>query len=177
MGKITNFSGQPIFNQLLKFIDKGEVRKIATQFEAERYVKKITTYHHLVVMLFAAIEGYHSIRETILGLLANAHKLSHIGMTYLVCRSTFSEANGRRSSNVSGAIYMSIYRKYARSLTDSSLSDEDMKRLYIMDSTTITLFKDILKGVGRNQRREEERGHKSPYLIIPDKLSHRSDGN
>ena len=113
MGKSKNFSGQPIFNQLLKFIDKSEIRKIAKKHDAERYVKKFTTYHHMVVMLCVAFEGYHSIRETILGLLANAHKLSHLGLSYLVRRSTFSEANGRRNSQVFGDIYMSIYKKHA----------------------------------------------------------------
>ncbi len=76
--KVQNFSGQPIFNQLLKFIDKSEIKKTAKQHGSERYVKKFTTYHHVVVMLFVSIEGYHSIRETILGLLANAHKLSQV---------------------------------------------------------------------------------------------------
>ena len=109
MGKRTNFSGQPIFNQLLKFIDKSEIRKIAKKHNAERYVKKFTTYHHVVVMLFASIEGYHSIRETILGLLANAHKLSHLGLSYLVRRSTLSEANARRSSKVFEEIYICIH--------------------------------------------------------------------
>ena len=75
MGKNINFSGQPVFNQLIKFIDKSEVRKIAKKHGAERYVKKFSTYNHVVVMLFVALEGYHSIREVILGLLANAHKL------------------------------------------------------------------------------------------------------
>jgi hypothetical protein len=43
MSKGTNFSGQPIFNQLLKFIDKSEIRKIAKKQKAERYVKKFTS--------------------------------------------------------------------------------------------------------------------------------------
>lgn len=166
MGKSTNFSGQPIFNQLLKFIDKSEIRKIAKQHNAERYIKKFTTYHHVVVMLFVTIEGYHSLRETILGLLANAHKLSHLGMSYLVRRSTFSEANARRGSNVFGAIYMSTYRKHARLLADSRLSDMDIRRLYIMDSTTISLFKDILRGVGRNPKEGKKKGGIKAHAII-----------
>lgn len=88
-------------------------------------------------MLFVAFEGYHSLRETILGLLANAHKFSHLGLSYLVRRSTFSEANGRRKSQVFGDIYMGTYAKHARHLADSRLSDADMRRLCIMDSTTI----------------------------------------
>ena len=166
MGKSKNFSGQPIFNQLIKFLDKREIRKIAQKHAAERYVKKFTTYNHVIVMLFVALEGYHSIRETILGLLANAHKLSHLGLSYLVKRSTFSEANQRRSSKVFEDIYMSVYRKHACSLADSRLSDKDMKRLYIMDSTTITLFKDILRGVGRNPKEGKKKGGIKAHTII-----------
>ena len=166
MGKSINFSGQPIFNQLIKFIDKSEVRKIAKKHESERYVKKFTTYNNVVVMLFVAFEGYHSIRETILGLLANAHKLSHLGLSYLVKRSTFSEANKRRSSAVFGDIYMSVYRKHAPGLADSRLTDADMKRLYIMDSTTITLLKDILRGVGRNPKEGKKKGGIKSHTII-----------
>ena len=166
MGKSTNFNGQPIFNQLIEFIDKSEIRKIAKHHGAERYVKKFTTYNHVVVMLYVAFEGYHSIRETIFGLLANAHKLSHLGLSYLVRRSTFSEANKRRSSTVFGDIYMSVYRKHSRSLADSRLSGSDMRRLYIMDSTTITLFKDILRGVGRNPKEGKKKGGIKAHTII-----------
>lgn len=166
MGKSNNFNGQPIFNQLIKFIDKSDIRKIAKKHGSERYVKKFTTYNHLIVMLFVSLEGYNSIREIILGLLANAHKLSHLGLSYLVRRSTFSDANKRRSSKVFGDIYLSVYRKHASSLSDSRLSDADMKRLYIMDSTTITLFKDILKGVGRNPKQGKKKGGIKAHTII-----------
>lgn len=166
MGKNKNFSGQPIFNQLIKFIDKSEIRKIAGQHGAERYVKKFTTYNHLVVMLFVAFEGYQSIREAILGLLANAHKLSHLGLSYLVRRSTFSEANLRRNSLVFGDIYKNVYRKHASTLADSRLNDSDLKRLYIMDSTTISLFKDILRGVGRNPKEGKKKGGIKAHTII-----------
>lgn len=166
MGKSRNFSGQPIFNQLIKFIDKREIKKIAKQHGAERYVKKFNTYNHVIVMLFVAFEGYHSIREAILGLLANAHKLSHIGLSYLVRRSTFAEANQRRCSQVFGDIYMDVYRRHGSALADSRLSDADLKRLYIMDSTTISLFKDILKGVGRNPKEGKKKGGIKAHTII-----------
>jgi len=166
MGKSNNFIGQPIFNQLIKFIDKSEVRKIARKHSSEYYVKKFSTYNHLVVMLFVSLEGYSSLREVILGLLANAHKLSHLGLSYLVRRSTFSDANKRRDSKVFGDIYMSVYRKQVSGLSDSRLSDTDLKRLYIMDSTTISLFKAILKGVGRNPKNGKKKGGIKAHTII-----------
>jgi len=53
---------------------------------------------------------------------------------------------------------MGTYQQHARLLADSRLSDADMRRLYIMDSTTISLFKDILQGVGRNPKEGRKKG-------------------
>ncbi len=69
-------------------LDKGKIRKIAMENLADGYVKKFSTYNHLVVMLFAAFEGYQSIREVIWGLLGDAHKLTHLGLSYIVKRNS-----------------------------------------------------------------------------------------
>lgn len=166
MRKNNHFTGHPILNQLTNFIDKGAVRRIAREHNAERYVKKFDTYNHLVVMLFSTFSGYHSIREVILGLLANAHKLYHLGLNYIVKRSTFSEANRRRSSDVFRDIYLHIFNQHKKDLADSRLNSKEMKRLYIMDSTTITLFKEILKGTGRNPKNGKRKGGIKAHTII-----------
>lgn len=166
MSKNINFSGQPIFTQLLNFIDKSVVRKFSNELNADRYTKKFTSYKHTVVMLFVAFEGYTSLRETILGLLSNANKLQHIGLDYVVRRSTLSESNMRRPTELFSKIYFDIYHKNRLFLTDSKITKHDMKRLYIMDSTTITLFKDILKGVGRNPLTGKKKGGIKAHTII-----------
>jgi hypothetical protein len=56
-------------------------------------------------MLFGMLEGYHSIRELVIGMLSNAHKLSHLGVNYMVRRSTLSDANERRKSFPSLVIF------------------------------------------------------------------------
>jgi hypothetical protein len=166
MRKSTHFTGQPIFNQLLFFVSRSRIAKIAHKHEAERYVKKFNTYHHTVVMLFAVLEGYHSLREVILGLLSNAHKLSHLGLSYPVSRSTLSDANARRGSAVFEAIYMDVYRRHHSGLADRQLNKKELKRLYAMDSTTITLFKEILKGCGRNPKEGKKKGGIKAHTII-----------
>jgi hypothetical protein len=55
-----------------------------------------------------------------------------LGLDYMIRRSTFSDANGRRKSAVFGDIYMEIYRQHAKSLTDSRLSLKELKRLCAM---------------------------------------------
>jgi hypothetical protein len=116
-------------------------------------------------MLFGVIEGYHSIRELVIGMLSNAHKPVHLGMGYMVRRSTLSDANERRKSAVFGEIYMSVYAEHCESLSDSRLSKPDIKRLYAMDSTTITLFKDILKGCRLPKEGKRKGGIKAHTVI------------
>lgn len=99
-------------------------------------------------------------------MMSNAHKFSHLGLSCLVRRSTFSEANLRMSGQVFADIYMGVYRNHTLDLADSRLSDADLRRLYIMDSTTISLFKDILKGVGRNPKEGRKKGGIKAYTII-----------
>jgi len=140
MCKNTHFTGQPIFNQIISFIDKSGIKKIASEHKAEWYVKKFSTNNHLIVILFTVLEGYHSIREVILGLLANAHKLKHLGLDYLVKRSTLSEGNIRRSGKVFEDIYGKLYESHHVVLTDSRLNTYGLKRIYVLDATTITLF-------------------------------------
>ena len=47
---------------------------------------------------------------------------------------------------------MKLYVRYSIFLSDSRLSKIDLKRLFIVDSTTISLFKAILKGAGRKPK-------------------------
>ncbi len=148
MSKDTIFTGQPIFGQILQMIKRGQIHTIARNQGSDRYYKKFTTYKHLVTMLYLAFEGCTSLREVTTGLLACSTKLFHIGMDYSPRRSTLSDANKNRNSSVFQAIYMKLYQNYGIFLSDSRLSKIDLKRLFIVDSTTISLFKAILKGGG-----------------------------
>ena len=152
MNKNTNLTGQPIFAQILSMIKRGQILTIARKQGTDRYYKKFTTYKHLVTMLYLAFEGCTSIREVTTGLLACSTKLFHIGMDYSPKRSTLSDANKNRDSSVFQAIYMRLYQNYSGFLSDSRLSKIDLKRLFIVDSTTISLFKAILKGAGRKPK-------------------------
>jgi hypothetical protein len=166
MGKDKNFNGQPIYGQLLKFVDKSFIRKTAIELNSDHYVKKFTSYNHIVVMMFVAFENYYSIRDTVVGLLSNAPKLHHLGLEYIVKKSTLSEANARRPVALFEKVYFDVYRRHSGNLADSKLSKIDLKRLYIMDSTTITLFKNILKGVGRNPINGRKKGGIKAHTII-----------
>ena len=97
MGKVTNFSGQPVYNQLLNLLDKQKICEISKKtLKSESYVKKLDGYTHLVIMLYGILKHFDSLRELEIGMQAEAHKLHHLGIDYMVRRSTLAEANKRR---------------------------------------------------------------------------------
>ena len=81
MGKSTNFLGQPLLCQLLKFFDKDKILRLSRKMGGERYVKSFDGWHHLVVMLYAVIMRFDSLREITASTLAEARKLNHLGIT------------------------------------------------------------------------------------------------
>src|SRR5665213_2401943 len=82
MNKSTFFSGQPIFSQLLKFVSKDAVIRIAKEYQADRYSKRFSTYEHLVTLLYSIFNNCNSLREVATGMLASEQRLSHMGIRY-----------------------------------------------------------------------------------------------
>ena len=165
MGKDTHFIGQPFYVQLLNLVDREKIKKLSSRGGYDRYVKKLDGYTHFVAFLFAVLMRFDTLRETVIGLMAEANKLQHLGVDYLVKRSTLSDANNRRSSQFFKDIYKHLYNRYKHILSDSSLS-EVQKHLYIIDSTTITLFSTILKGAGRKPKHGKKKGGIKAHCVI-----------
>ncbi len=166
MGKSTHFIGQPLFSQLLKLVDKSEVVNLSKKGGYDRYTKRLDGYTHFVALLFAVLNRYDSLRELVVGMLSEAHKLQHLGVDYMIKRSTIADANNRRSSDFFASIYASLYQRHKHFLSDSRTNKSWEERLYIMDSTTISLFSNILKGVGRNPKHGKKKGGIKAHSVI-----------
>ena len=65
MSKNTYFTGQPLYAQLLKLTDVQEIIKISQTGGHDRYIKKLDGYSHFVIMLFAVLMRYDSLREIV----------------------------------------------------------------------------------------------------------------
>ena len=166
MSKNTHFTGQPIYTQLLSLVDKQRIKQISHAGGFDRYVKKFDSYSHFVVMLYGVLMRHDSLREIVIGMLSEAGKLQHLGIDYMVKRSTLSEANNRRDNDFFGQVYFSLFEKYKKVLADSRSSKSWEKLLHILDSTTISLFSNVLKGVGRNPKQGKKKGGIKVHTVI-----------
>lgn len=166
MNKSKNFSGQPIIKQVLNFLDPKDIYRTAKKHNSDRYTKKFSTYDYLVTMIFAVISGCNSLREVTSIMLACEGKINHLGLRDFPKRSTLSDANKRRSAEVFADIYSGLYKRYHRFLSDSRTREPAIKDLKIVDSSTIALFSDILRGVGRNPLNGKKKGGIKMHTMI-----------
>lgn len=120
----------------------------------------------MVCMLYCIMNNCTSLREVTQGIAAYGDKLNHVGMTYTPPRSTLSDANQRRSETFFEAVYQKLYRQYKERLSDSQNKNELLKKLFIIDSTTISLFKAIMKCVGRKRLDGKSKGGIKVHTMI-----------
>ena len=115
MGKGTHFLGQPMFGQLISLLSKSEILKFSRENGGERYVKRFDAWQHLVVMLYATIKRFDSLREISDSMFPEARKLAHLGISVMPRRSTLSDANAAAPEKVFGLIYHSRALRTRRS--------------------------------------------------------------
>lgn len=170
MGKSIHFFGQPVYGQLLKSLDRDKIVQMSRTQGGERYVKSFDGWSHLLTMLYAVIMRFDSLREIEASMQAEVRKLGHIGLETVPRRSTLSDANARRSERFFEMVYRDLYEQNKAFLSSDSRRNEPenrMKRLRIIDSTTITLFSNLLfKGVGRHPKSGKKKGGIKVHSVI-----------
>lgn len=166
MDKTTHFFGTSVFGQLISLIDSKIISDSVRECNSDRYVKKFTTKDHLISMLFCSLAKCTSLREVSGAMLGLSGKTKHFQMKHIPKKSTLGHANQRRDAEVFGSIYNKLFIRYGHLFSDSRVKEVINKQIEIFDSTTISLFKDILKCVGRNPKDGKKKGGIKVHTVI-----------
>jgi len=165
MGKSTFFTGQPVMAQLLQLIPASLVAQTAKRFQSNHYYKKFKAYDHLVSMLFCGFNQCTSLRELITGLQANSNRLKHLGLNYTPRRTTLADANKCRSSEFFEGIFHGLVKHHFGGSPDSLKIKAVRDRLFVIDSTTISLFCEVMKAAGYYRNGKKKGGIKAHTLM------------
>jgi hypothetical protein len=154
MGKdgIKNLVGQPIFKQIIEIVPKSLFNKIVIEHKSDRYYKSFSSWDEFVTLLFGILARCDSAREICDGMAALGGKLNHLGMDCAPAKSTFGDALRDRKCDIFEQFYFELLSHFSSVLSDSRKDGVNFEQFYAFDSTTIRLFTDILKGVGRNPK-------------------------
>ena len=166
MGKNKYFSTKSVFGQLISLIDDSMIQKAVEKYNSDRYVKRFKSQDHLFSMIFCCIEKCNSLREVSGGMLGLSGKEETVRINHLPKKSTLADANKGRKIDFFEEIYNNLLKKYSFVLSDSRVEIALGKKVKIVDSTSISLFKDILKCVGRKSSNGKSKGGIKSHTVI-----------
>ena len=163
----TKFVGQPIFKQVISLIDRIDLKGIIRKHNADHYYKAFKAKTHLITMLFGIFSRCDSMTEICEGLRALGGKLNHLGLEKAPAKSTASDGLRNRDNSFFESVYFALVNHYKSFLSDSRTFGLTFKEILLIDSTTIRLFSDILKGVGRNPKGDgKKKGGLKVHMVI-----------
>jgi len=147
-----NFVGQPIFKQIIKILPRNKFDLLVNQCNSDHYYKSFFSWDQLVVMLFGIFSRCDSMGEVCDGMRALAGKLNYLGMDSAPAKSTAGDALRDRDNELFKLYYFTLIEYFAPLLSVSRKEKISFEKFYAFDSTTITLFSQVMKGVGRNPK-------------------------
>lgn len=166
MNQGTNFVGQHIFSQIISLCNKSIINPVIQSCNANRYSKKLKAYEHFVTMLYGVLSRSTSLREIVMGLTLSQGKLKHLNMDYVPPKSTLADGNKLRPSSFFEHTYYHLYTLYKPSFSDSTIKKDVLKNLFLLDASTFSLFKAILKTSGRNPLEGKKKGGIKKNTVI-----------
>lgn len=125
-----------IFSQLLSFLPKDQLKRFVGQHQAERYVKRLSVWNHLVVLLYAQATGKESLREIEKSLTVGYATWYHLGIKS-VSRSSISRVNNTRDPIVFEKLFYALLSECKQITATRDFSFENP--LYSLDATLINL--------------------------------------
>ncbi len=154
-----NLVGQPVFKQIINIIPKEKFDELVIRMKTDRYYKTFFSWEQLMVMLFGIFSRCDSMGEVCDGMRALAGKLNYLGMESSPAKSTAGDALRDRDEELFRLFYFALIAHFSPFLSVSRKRKRrkegiSFEEFYAFDSSTITLFSDIMKGVGRNPKGE-----------------------
>ncbi len=146
--------GQPILKQIVDIIPRSLFDRLVLEHKSDRYYKVYDSWTQFVILLFGILSRCDSTTEIACGMQALQGKLNYLGLDSSPAKSTIGDGLRNRDESLFRSFYFSLIDYFSSVLSVSRIENVPFEHFYAFDSTTITLFSDIMKGVGRNPKGE-----------------------
>jgi hypothetical protein len=156
-GNKKNLVGQPLFKQIIQLIPRDKFDELVIRHKSDKYYKSCFSWDQLVVMLFGIFSRCDSMGEVCDGMRALSGKLNYLGFDCSPAKSTVGDALRNRDEELFRLFYFVLIAYFSPFLSVSRSKKYrkegvSFDRFLAFDSSTITLFSDIMKGVGRHPK-------------------------
>ncbi len=125
-----------LFQQLLTFLPCNQFQTIVDQHKGDYRTRKLSTWNHLVVLLFSQLAQRKSLRDLTDNFNAKSSVHYHLGVNK-INRSSLSDANKKRPGQIFKDTFSLLLGKGQNQLSAKDSSE----MVHLIDSTTISLNK------------------------------------
>lgn len=122
-----------VFHSILKHVPWDEFDRLVERHGADFRMRELSTKSQFVSLLYGQLAGATSLRDVVTGLQSHAARLYHLGVRP-VRRSTLSDANANRPSEVFAVLFARMMRQAHR-----GLRRKIAETTYLIDSTSVRL--------------------------------------
>lgn len=131
--------GKFVFSQVVEYIPRYQFDKLVKQYKGDWHTKNLSSYNHLLHLLFVQLTGCDSLRDICLCLEAHNKTLYHLGFRKAVSHTSLSRANESRDYRIFeglGLYLIATVRPMYSNIQLSQITIDNV--IYALDSTTIS---------------------------------------
>jgi Domain of unknown function (DUF4372) len=118
--------GKFVFSHIMNFMPKHEFDECVLRYSGNYRMRSFSCYDQFLCMAFAQLTGRESLRDIETCLRSMSGKLYHLGFRGKVSKSTLSDANESRNSEIYSDFAKVLMLKAQKLYADESLSDKDL---------------------------------------------------
>lgn len=131
--------GKFVFSQVVEYIPRYQFDKLVKLYKGDWHTKNLSSYNHLLHLLFGQLTRCDSLRDICLCLEAHNKTLYHLGFRKAVSHTSLSRANESRDYRIFeglGLYLIATVRPMYSNIQLSQITIDNV--IYALDSTTIS---------------------------------------
>ena len=134
MGQVT------ILAQVLSLIPREPFKKLVHKHQSDKHSKGISSWDHLVSMLFCHLAGAQSLRDITNDLLSTLGNRSHMGLSHVPRKSSLSYINAHRDWRLFKDLYFELYDHLQVHGMPARMALKNIRRkILLMDASVVPL--------------------------------------
>jgi hypothetical protein len=131
--------GKIVFSQLMDFLPWYTFTCAVRRYRGDYRVRSFSCRDQLLCMMFGQLSFRDSLRDIVICLQSQQHKLYHMGIRGPVKRSTLADANEKRDWRIYAELAMTLIAEARPLYQEDEFHIQLDQMIYALDSTTIDL--------------------------------------
>lgn len=129
-----------LLGQVIQLLPRDSFRKLVRQHQTDKHSKGLSSWDHLVSMLFCHLAGADSVRDISNGLRSITGNRSHLGMEAAPSKSSVSYINKHRNWELFRDYYFEVLEQLQiKGMPGRSALRNIKRRVFLMDASVIPL--------------------------------------